>query len=73
MSNGHQGLKDTLKFIEPGFKWEPGILVESDDLVVAHSQVQGWGQSSLIAVDIFRLANKKIAEHWHVVQSEVPA
>ena len=27
----------------------------------------------MIAVDIFRVANGKIAEHWDVVQEEVPA
>jgi predicted SnoaL-like aldol condensation-catalyzing enzyme len=73
MINGHQGLKDILEFIEPGFKWEPGIFIESDNLVLAHSQVHGWGPSPLIVVDIFRFENGKIAEHWDVVQSEVPA
>ncbi|GAA4917203.1 nuclear transport factor 2 family protein [Mucilaginibacter defluvii] len=71
MANGHQGLRDLLEHIEPGFRWEPGIFVESNDLVLAHSQVQGWGPSPLIVVDIFRLENGRIAEHWDVVQSEV--
>lgn len=73
MINGHQGLKNIMEFIEPGFKWEPGILIESNDLVLTHSQVHGWGSSPLIVVDIFRLENGKIAEHWDVVQSEVQA
>ena len=33
MINGHQGLRDLLKFIELGFKWDPGILIESSNLV----------------------------------------
>jgi predicted SnoaL-like aldol condensation-catalyzing enzyme len=73
MINGHQGLKDILEFIEPGFKWEPGIFIESDNLVLAHSLVYGWGPSPLIVVDIFRFEDGKIAEHWDVVQSEVSA
>jgi len=73
MINGHQGLKDILEFIEPGFKWEPGMFIESNNLVIAHSQVHGWGRSPLIVVDIFRLENGKIAEHWDVVQLEVTA
>ncbi|SFM88853.1 Predicted SnoaL-like aldol condensation-catalyzing enzyme [Chitinophaga sp. YR627] len=73
MTDGHEGLKGLLAFIDPAFKWEPGILIESNDLVLAHSQVQGWGPAPLIVVDIFRLENGKIAEHWDVVQSEVPA
>jgi predicted SnoaL-like aldol condensation-catalyzing enzyme len=27
----------------------------------------------MIAVDIFRVANGKVAEHWDVMQEEVPA
>jgi predicted SnoaL-like aldol condensation-catalyzing enzyme len=27
----------------------------------------------LVAVDIFRVANGRIAEHWDVMQEEVPA
>ncbi|TDQ08288.1 nuclear transport factor 2 family protein [Pedobacter metabolipauper] len=73
MINGHQGLKDILQHIEPGFKWVPGIFIESNDIVLAHSQVHGWGPVPLIVVDIFRFENGKISEHWDVVQEEVPA
>ena len=48
MSNGHQGLKDLLKFIKPGFKWVPGIFLEANNLVIVNSQV-----APLIVVDIF--------------------
>lgn len=74
MINGHQGLKDILNnSIDTGFKWNPGIFIETNDLVIAHSQVLGWGPDPLIVVDIFRFENGKIAEHWDVVQQEVPA
>jgi len=33
----------------------------------------GWGPKPMVAVDIFRVANGKIAEHWDVMQEEVPA
>jgi predicted SnoaL-like aldol condensation-catalyzing enzyme len=33
----------------------------------------GWGPKPMVAVDIFRIANGKIAEHWDVMQEEVPA
>ncbi|OOQ58405.1 nuclear transport factor 2 family protein [Mucilaginibacter pedocola] len=74
MIDGHPGLRDILKnSIDSGFKWEPGIFVESGDLVIAHSEVHGWGPNPLIVVDIFRFEDGKIAEHWDVVQEEVPA
>jgi predicted SnoaL-like aldol condensation-catalyzing enzyme len=31
------------------------------------------GPKPMMAVDIFRVANDKIAEHWDVMQEEVPA
>ena len=31
------------------------------------------GTQPVVAVDIFRVANGKIAEHWDVIQEEVPA
>jgi predicted SnoaL-like aldol condensation-catalyzing enzyme len=27
----------------------------------------------MVAIDIFRVANGKVAEHWDVMQEEVPA
>jgi predicted SnoaL-like aldol condensation-catalyzing enzyme len=52
MRNGHQGLRDILTSIDPGFKWVPGIFIETNDLVISHSQVHGWGPVPLIVVDI---------------------
>ena len=72
MIDGHEGLRNILNSIDNGFKWMPGILIESNDLVIAHSEVQGWGPAPLIVVDIFRFEGGKIAEHWDVVQEEVP-
>lgn len=73
MINGHEGLRALLKHIAPGFNWSPGIFIEANDIVIAHSHVHGWGPTPLIVVDIFRFENGRIAEHWDVVQEEVPA
>ncbi|RZJ73039.1 nuclear transport factor 2 family protein [Flavobacterium sp.] len=73
MTNGHDGLKDILSILDANFKWEPGIIVEQDNIVITHSLVQGWGPIPVIVVDIFRLEKGKIAEHWDVVQEAVPA
>ncbi|WP_264538142.1 nuclear transport factor 2 family protein [Flavobacterium sp. N1736] len=73
MTDGHQGLKDLLPVLDANFKWHPGIIVEQDDIVITHSQVHGWGPVPVIVVDIFRFEDGKIAEHWDVVQEEVPA
>jgi len=73
MLNGHEGLRTILDVVDKSFSWKPGIIVEQGPLVITHSQVIGWGPAPVIIVDIFRLENGKIAEHWDVVQEEVPA
>lgn len=73
MINGHEGLKNILGILDKDFKWNPGIIVDQGDIVVTHSQVRGWGPVPVIVADIFRLEDGKIAEHWDVVQEEVPA
>lgn len=73
MTDGHEGLKNLLPFLDANFKWQPGIIVEQGDIVITHSQVHGWGAEPVIVADIFRLEEGKIAEHWDVVQEEVPA
>jgi predicted SnoaL-like aldol condensation-catalyzing enzyme len=42
-------------------------------LVMVHGRYVGFGPKPMIAVDIFRVANGKLAEHWDVLQEEVPA
>jgi len=73
MINGHEGLKNILGILDKDFKWNPGIIVDQGDIVVTHSLVRGWGPVPVIVADIFRLEDGKIAEHWDVVQEEVPA
>ncbi len=73
MINGHKGLRDLLPFLDKDFKWQPGIIVEQGDIVITHSLVHGWGPAPVIVVDIFRLEDGKITEHWDVVQQETPA
>jgi predicted SnoaL-like aldol condensation-catalyzing enzyme len=73
MINGHEGLKNILSILDSGFTWEPGIIVEENNLVITHSLVHGWGTVPVIVVDIFRFEDGKIAEHWDVVQEETPA
>lgn len=73
MISGHQGLKDLLTIVDPKFRWQPGIIVEEGNVVISHSVVNGWGPVPVVVVDIFRIEDGKIAEHWDVVQEEIPA
>ncbi len=51
-----------------GFSWEPQRVAAQGDLVFTHSLVHGWGPGPTVIVDIFRLENDRIVEHWDVVQ-----
>ena len=40
---------------------------------MVHGRHVGWGPKPMIAVDIFRVANGKLVEHWDIMQEEVEA
>lgn len=72
MPNGLDGLRSIVPMLE-GFSWTPARIVAEGDLVITHSRVLGWAPEPVIIVDIFRLQDGKIVEHWDVVQNEVEA
>jgi predicted SnoaL-like aldol condensation-catalyzing enzyme len=53
--------------------YEPGLIVAGEDLVAIHGRIRGWADEPLIAIDIFRIENGKLVEHWDVLQREVAA
>jgi predicted SnoaL-like aldol condensation-catalyzing enzyme len=71
--NGPAAIKAMLGNLSRDFKYEPGLVMADGDYVSIHGRYTGWGPKPMIAVDIFRVANDKIAEHWDVMQEEVPA
>ena len=55
------------------FRNEPGMAVASGDLVMVHGRYTGWAPKPMVAVDIFQVVDGEVAEHWDVMQEEVPA
>jgi predicted SnoaL-like aldol condensation-catalyzing enzyme len=53
--------------------YEPGMAVADGDLVMVHGRYTGWGPKPMVAVDIFRVRDGKVVEHWDVMQEEVSA
>ena len=73
LPNGLDALRGLMKNADASLVYEPGLAMESDDMVMVHGRYSGWNGKTMIAVDIFRLENGKIVEHWDVMQEEVPA
>ena len=70
--NGREALKQMLSG-GGNMKYEMGLVVADGDFVMVHARITGFGPKPLIAVDIFRVKEGKLAEHWDVLQEEVPA
>ena len=51
-----------------GLTYEPGMAVADGDLVMVHGRYTGWGPKPMVAVDIFRVEDGKVVEHWDVLQ-----
>jgi predicted SnoaL-like aldol condensation-catalyzing enzyme len=71
--NGPDPIPGLIAGLSKDFSYEPGMAVAEGELVMVHGRYVGWGPKPMIAVDIFRVANGKVAEHWDVMQEEVPA
>ena len=73
IANGSEELPGIIKSLPPTFKYEPGFVVAQGDIVMIHGRYTGWGPKPMVAVDIFRVKDGKLVEHWDVLQEEVPA
>jgi len=68
---GREGLFNLIKNLPSSLKYEPGMIVEEGDIVMLHGRFSGFGQpTAWIVVDILRIANGVLAEHWDVIQDE---
>jgi predicted SnoaL-like aldol condensation-catalyzing enzyme len=71
--NGRDAIPGLIGMLSPEFSYQPGMIVADGDLVMIHGRYTGWGPKPMVAVDIFRVVDGKLAEHWDVMQEEVPA
>ena len=69
---GRDGLMNLIRGLPPTLKYEAGAIVAEGDFVMVHGRFSGFGQPrNWIAVDVVRIENDVLAEHWDVLQDEV--
>jgi predicted SnoaL-like aldol condensation-catalyzing enzyme len=70
---GREALRRLVETLPPSVHYEPGLVIAEGDLVAIHGRIRGWADEPQVVVDIFRVEAGKLAEHWDVLQNEVPA
>lgn len=53
--------------------YEPGMVIAEGAYVAIHGRIRGWAANPQVVVDIFRVEDGRLAEHWDVMQDEVAA
>ena len=71
---GREGLFELVRSLPASLRHEHGLIVAEGDYVMLHGRFSGNGQPrALITVDIVRMENGRLAEHWDVWQDEAGA
>ena len=68
---GREGLFNLIKSIPPTLRYESGTIVAEGDVVILHGRYSGLGLPlNWIVVDIVRMKDGILVEHWDVIQDE---
>jgi predicted SnoaL-like aldol condensation-catalyzing enzyme len=69
---GRDGLFELVRNVPSTMRYENQLTVASGDFVMLHGRFSGLGKGipSWIVVDIVRMENGLLAEHWDVIQDE---
>ncbi|WP_300397583.1 nuclear transport factor 2 family protein [uncultured Sphingobium sp.] len=67
---GRDALQKLVSELAEDVFYEPGMLIAEGDYVAIHGRIRGWAPSPQVVVDIFRIENNRLAEHWDVLQNE---
>jgi predicted SnoaL-like aldol condensation-catalyzing enzyme len=71
ISPGRAGLFNLIRSLPPSLKYEHGTIVAEGDRVMVHGRFSGLGTPApWIVVDIVRIENGVLAEHWDVIEDE---
>jgi predicted SnoaL-like aldol condensation-catalyzing enzyme len=68
---GRDGLFNLIKSLPPTLKYESGTIAAEGDFVILHGRFSNFGLPvNWIAVDIVRIEDGILVEHWDVIQDE---
>ncbi len=69
---GRDGLIELVKSVPTSMHYENQLTVADGDFVLLHGRFSGLGEGvpNWIVVDIVRMENGVLAEHWDVIQDE---
>jgi predicted SnoaL-like aldol condensation-catalyzing enzyme len=68
---GREGLFRLVKSLPPTLKYESRLVVAEGDHVLLHGRFSGMGLPvNWVVVDIVRLEDGKLKEHWDVIEDE---
>lgn len=70
---GRDALKALVANLSRDVYYEPGLMVAEGNFVAIYGRIRGWADVSQVVVDLFRIEGGKLAEHWDVLQNDVPA
>jgi predicted SnoaL-like aldol condensation-catalyzing enzyme len=68
---GRAGLFNLVRSMPAALRYESQLILAEGDYVIAHGRFSGnGGPAALIAADVVRFEDGKLAEHWDVLQDE---
>jgi predicted SnoaL-like aldol condensation-catalyzing enzyme len=69
---GREGLFELIRNVPVSMRYENQLTVANGDFVMLHGRFSGLGVGipSWVVVDIVRMDNGLLAEHWDVIQDE---
>jgi predicted SnoaL-like aldol condensation-catalyzing enzyme len=63
-ADGPEALRALVASLGDDFRYEGARVIADGDLVALHGIYHGFGPDPLVAFDLFRVENGKLAEHW---------
>jgi predicted SnoaL-like aldol condensation-catalyzing enzyme len=70
VGGGLEGLRSRIGRLGPDFRYERVRAIADGDFVALHGRYHGLADRPLVAVNMWRVADGRLAEHWEAMQPE---